>query len=209
MKGILILGTGGHAKVAADIALEMGLTIAGFLDDNVERQGQTLLGFPVLGAVTDWRTLVPEGLALGIGSNQSRQKLMVDHPDAPWVTLVHPRATISRFASIGEGTMVAFGVCIGPDAHIGRGAIINTCASVDHDNYIGDYAHIAVGATLAGHVEVGEGALVGAGCVTKPGVRIGSWSVIGAGAAVVTDIPAGVTAVGVPARWPMEHYGMS
>jgi acetyltransferase EpsM len=29
---------------------------------------------------------------------------------------------------------------------------------------------------------------------------IGSWTVIGAGAAVVHDIPANVTAVGVPAR---------
>jgi acetyltransferase-like isoleucine patch superfamily enzyme len=32
------------------------------------------------------------------------------------------------------------------------------------------------------------------------GISIGPWTVVGAGAAVVRDLPANVTAVGVPAR---------
>jgi acetyltransferase-like isoleucine patch superfamily enzyme len=40
---------------------------------------------------------------------------------------------------------------------------------------------------------------VGTGAAVIQGVEIGSWSVIGAGAVVTTDIPANVTAVGVPA----------
>lgn len=201
MKKVLVLGTGGHAKVAADILLEMGYQVVGFLDDNSERHGQQVLGFPVLGSIGSWRDHGADSLALGIGANAIREKLMSEHADAEFITLIHPRATVSRFAKVGAGSMIAFGACVGPDAVIGRGAIINTCASVDHDCVVGDFAHIAVGATLAGHVEVGRLALVGAGCATRPSVKIGERAVIGAGAAIVRDIPAGVTAVGVPARW--------
>ncbi len=52
---------------------------------------------------------------------------------------------------------------------------------------------------------MGEGAFLGIGSVVIVGKRVGAFSVIGAGAAVTTDIPGGVTAVGVPARIVKEH----
>lgn len=209
MSRIVILGSGGHAKVAADIALEMGHYVLGFLDDNADRHGQQILGLPILGPIFRWDSLEVDGVALGIGSNEARERLMTDLVGLPWQTLIHPRATVSRFARIGAGSLVAFGACIGPDTQIGRGAIVNTCASVDHDCIVGDFAHVAVGVTLAGTVRVGVGAMIGAGSCCRPGISIGDWAVVGAGAAIVRDIPAGVTAVGVPARWPEEPYGIS
>lgn len=200
MSGVLILGTGGHAKVACDILLEMGETVQGFLGDEAETHGREMLGFPVLGPVEAWRFLSPKALALGIGSNASRKQLMDRFPDADWATMVHPDAVVSRFAAVGEGAMVAFGACIGPSTTIGRGAIVNTKASVDHDCEVSDYAHIAVGATLAGTVRVGEGAMVGAAAAVIQKLTIGEWAVVGAGAAVVRDVPPNVTVVGVPAR---------
>jgi hypothetical protein len=41
---------------------------------------------------------------------------------------------------------------------------------------------------------------VGIGACAIPGVRIGERTIVGAGAAVVTDIPDDVVAVGVPAK---------
>jgi sugar O-acyltransferase (sialic acid O-acetyltransferase NeuD family) len=209
MRRVLIVGSGGHAKVAADIVLEMGYVVAGFLDDDPDRKGAKVLGFPVHGEISEWAQYEADAVALGVGANTARHRIMLDHPSIPWLTLIHPRATVSRFAQLGEGSMLAFGSCVGPDAVIGRGVIINTCASVDHDCQIHDFAHVAVGATLAGTVTVEEGALVGAGCSTRPGVTIGAWAAVGAGAAIVRDIPPGVTAVGVPARWPKGPYGYS
>lgn len=197
---VLILGTGGHAKVAADILLEMGREVMGFLDDDPTTHGTTLLGLPVLGSIYGWEEHQPDGLALGIGSNGVRRKLMEQNPRAPWVTLIHPSACVSRFAVVGTGSMIAVGACIGPGAELGRGVIVNTKASVDHDCIVGDYVHIAVGATLAGTVTVGSEALVGAGSVVIQNLTVGSGSIIGAGAAVVRDVPDGVTVMGVPAR---------
>lgn len=47
---------------------------------------------------------------------------------------------------------------------------------------------------------LGDGVLVGAGARVLGGIRIGDGSTIGANAVVIHDVPAGATAVGVPAR---------
>jgi acetyltransferase-like isoleucine patch superfamily enzyme len=58
---------------------------------------------------------------------------------------------------------------------------------------------VAPGANVAGCVRLEEGVFLGAGSCVIPGVTIGSWTIVGAGAAVVSDLPASVVAVGVPA----------
>ncbi len=45
-----------------------------------------------------------------------------------------------------------------------------------------------------------EGALVGIGAVVTEGLTIEAWATLGAGAVATTNVPAGQTAVGVPAR---------
>ncbi|HSM37883.1 MAG TPA: sugar O-acetyltransferase [Candidatus Limnocylindrales bacterium] len=52
----------------------------------------------------------------------------------------------------------------------------------------------------AGPIVVGDNAWLGGGVIVLAGVSIGADSVIGAGAVVTRDIPAGVLAVGNPAR---------
>jgi acetyltransferase-like isoleucine patch superfamily enzyme len=49
-------------------------------------------------------------------------------------------------------------------------------------------------------VRIGARTWIGIGASVKHGIHIGSDVMVGAGAAVVRDIDAGVTAVGVPAR---------
>ncbi len=49
-------------------------------------------------------------------------------------------------------------------------------------------------------VHIGDNVWLGAGAIVLPGVTIGSNTVVGAGAVVTHDLPAGVVAVGNPAR---------
>ena len=63
-----------------------------------------------------------------------------------------------------------------------------------------DAVHICPDARLAGEVEVGDRSWIGIGASVIQQIRIGADVTVGAGAAVVCDLPDGVTAVGVPAR---------
>jgi maltose O-acetyltransferase len=52
----------------------------------------------------------------------------------------------------------------------------------------------------AAPISIADNVWLGAGAIVCPGVSIGEDTVVGAGAVVVRDLPAGVVAVGVPAR---------
>lgn len=198
--GIMILGTGGHAKVALDILLEMKETVEGFLDDNPEMHGKKIHSYPVIGPIGDWK-LYGRRMVMGIGDCKIKKAIYDKLGEGPyWYNLRHPSAVVSKFAHIEPGAMICMGACIGSDAHIGKMAVINTGATVDHDCVVGDFAHVAPGAHLSGNVKLGEGAFFGAGAVSRQGITVGEWSTVGAGAVLVKDVPPNVTVVGVPAK---------
>lgn len=53
---------------------------------------------------------------------------------------------------------------------------------------------------VAAPVAIGDDVVLGGGVIVCPGVTIGNGTVVGAGAVVATDLPAGVLAVGNPAK---------
>jgi len=63
---------------------------------------------------------------------------------------------------------------------------------------------------VAGRVTIRTGAVVGAFCLIGPGVEIGQGAVVAGGAVVGRDVPAGMMAVGNPARMlPLKPVGSS
>jgi len=204
MSGILIIGAGGHAKVVADILLSRGEKVLGFLDDNPQLWGQTRLDLPILAGTDSFLEFQPDGLIIGIGVNTVRKAIVERLGDAArllWRLAIHPSAVIAPSVSLGPGTVICAGVVINPDTAIGQHVIINTGATVDHDCVIEDYAHVAPGSTLTGAIRVGVGALIGARAVAIPGRTVGAWATVGAGAVITRDVPAGIVAKGIPARW--------
>ena len=101
---------------------------------------------------------------------------------------------------VGPGSVIFANSVVQSSVNIGVGCIVNTSSTVDHDCFLDDGVHICPGAHLAGHVHVGQLSLIGIGASIIQGIRIGSNVTVGAGAAVVRDLPNGITAVGVPAR---------
>jgi len=203
---VAIWGAGGHGAVVADIVqLEGRYEIAGFLDDGESgRVGGMYLGLPILGGRNQLSRLVTQGIGyilFAFGDNAARlhlSELVAEH-GLRLAVAIHPRATVARSADVGPGTVIAAGAVVSAAAVIGASVIINTCASVDHHCVVEDGVHIAPGAHLASHVRIARGAWVGVGASVRERVRIGATSIIGVGSAVVSDIPAGVVAYGVPA----------
>jgi sugar O-acyltransferase (sialic acid O-acetyltransferase NeuD family) len=199
-EGIAILGASGHGKVVASCLLAGGRRVHGFYDDDASKQGQAILGLPVLGAIAECETVREGAAVFGIGTNQTRRRLNHLRSSQVWVTATHPTAWLDPSVEVGEGTVVFAGAIVQPGAIIGRHCILNTGCSVDHDCILEDYVHLAPGVHLGGNVSIREGAFLGIGIKAIPGVTIGRWSQIGAGGIIVRDIPDNVLAVGVPAR---------
>jgi acetyltransferase-like isoleucine patch superfamily enzyme len=108
------------------------------------------------------------------------------------------------------------GISIGAETYIGPYAVLFGGGGIE----IGDAVLISPGVVVTSHqhtfertdLEIREQPLefsrvtierdvwIGANATILPGVRLGEGSVIGAGAVVTRNIPAGVMAVGVPAR---------
>lgn len=193
---LTILGAGGHGRVLGDIAQALGYQDIQFLDAAYPDLSKTGI-WPVVGTP---EALPSEGeIALGIGNNQTRMRLL-ESMSSPPTSLIHPRAIVSPHATIGAGSVICAGVIVGPFTRIGQGCIINTGASVDHDCTIEDGVHLSPGAHLGGGVRIGARAWVGVGAVVREYKSIGADAMIGAGAAVVTDVTKSARFGGVPAK---------
>jgi len=201
---IWVIGAGGHAKVVIDLLRVSGWsTIVGILDDAFPDAMPTL-EVPVRGPASQQSIdrFGIERAILAIGSNRARSEISQRLGQSlSWPTLIHPTAYVAGGVELGRGTVVMAGAIVQPDSVIGAHAIINTASSIDHDCAIGDFVHIAPGVHLAGEVRVEEGAFLGIGSCVIPRRTIGAWAVLGAGSAAVSDVPPGVIAKGLPARW--------
>ena len=204
---VLVIGSGGHAKVVIDVLRAAGHVVAAVFDDDVARHGEQCRGVVVAGAIRDAQAYASaHGLnhfIIAIGNNSVRMAIARDlelQGLIPLPAALHPSAIIADGVVFGAGTVVMAGVCINADARIGRHCIINTRAAIDHDCHIDDGVHIAPGVVFCGNVSVAAGAFLGAGSTVIPGIRIGEAASIGAGATVVKNISDNVTASGVPAR---------
>lgn len=199
MVRVVVVGSGGHAKVVIATAQAAGMQITAVVDDDPARWGQRVLGVEIVGPTPAVLYDSEQTAVLAIGSNRGRQRRALG-ARCRFATVIHPGAIVHASARLGAGTVVFAGVVIQPDATLGEHVVVNTGASIDHDCAVGDFVHVAPGARLAGNVKLDEGVLLGVGAIAIPNVRVGAWTTVGAGAAVVDDLPADIVAAGVPAR---------
>ena len=203
MKRIILIGAGGHGRVVGDTVNCLGYDQIDFLDDNwpqIEMNGV----WPVTGAPDAIKLTELAGancqFFISIGQNPARQAAYEKLGDITVPTLLHPSGIVSKFSTIGAGSIAVAGAVVNAFASIGIGVILNTGCTIDHDCEIGDFAHISPGVNLAGGVKIGARTWVGIGAAVREGVVIGKDVMIGAGAVVVKNVADGSKVMGVPAR---------
>jgi len=212
---IIILGTGGNCIDILDSLLEvnrssdvMKYRCQGFLDDDPKRWGSLLHGVPVLGPLSKASDESFNECVFinGIGSPASFwrkpdiiQKTGVS--DERFTTVIHPSAQVSRFASLGKGTVVLQNVTIASDATVGNHVIILPNTVISHDDVIGDYCCLAGGVCVSGNVTIGCCCYLGSNSSIINGVSIGDFCMVGLGSNVLRDVPPGSVVVGNPARY--------
>ena len=143
MKRLLIIGAGGHGKVVAEVAEDIGYDEIAFLDDNAPE---------AIGKISELEKFKEQyrEAFIGIGNNKVRSKLMQKLRDYGYTVpvLIHPSVYVSRTAKIDSGTVVEPKAIVNANTEIGEGCIISVGAIVDHDVKIEDCCHINAGAIV-------------------------------------------------------------
>jgi sugar O-acyltransferase (sialic acid O-acetyltransferase NeuD family) len=205
MKPLILVGGGGHCKSVIDVAESAGYVIEGILG-RPEEVGKTVLGYKVIGTDDDMVKFADSAdfiVTVGqIKSPELRIKLhrMLDEFKCHLATIIAPTAYVSKYAIIGEGSVIMHHAFVNADSKLGKGCIINTASTIEHEAVVGNYCHISTGAKVNGAAIVRDESFVGSGSVINQCVTIGKRVVIGAGSVVITDLPDNCLALGVPAK---------
>jgi sugar O-acyltransferase (sialic acid O-acetyltransferase NeuD family) len=202
---LILVGGGGHCKSCIDVIGSVpGWEIAGVLDKDPNIQ---LPGIKVLGDDSLIEELSKEGhgflVTIGfITSSSVRIKLFerLSTLNAAFPVIIASSAHVSKYSTIGKGTIVMHNALVNSGAQIGKNCIINTGALVEHDCFIGDHSHISTHAVVNGDCQIGSRVFVGSNAVINNGIEIADDIIIGAGTVVNRALKEKGTYAGNPAR---------
>ena len=117
-----------------------------------------------------------------------------------FATIISPAARVSRFSTVGEGTVIQAGVNVAANTKIGRFVKLNTMCNVMHDNSIGDFVTVSPNAVTLGYVTIEDRAFLGANCTILPHLKVCEGATVGAAAVVTKDVQARRVVKGNPAK---------
>lgn len=192
-KPLILVGGGGHCKSVIEAAESAGYQILGVLD-MPEEVGKEILSTKVIGTDDDIPAYVDKAefvITVGFIKNPAiRIKLYnkVKEAGGKFATIVASTAHVSKYATIGEGTVVMHQAFVNAGAKVGHNVILNTFSNIEHDAVIGNQCHISTGTMVNGDCKVGDNCFIGSQSVLANGISVGDEIVVGAGSLVRKSI---------------------
>lgn len=206
MKNILIYGASGHSKMIVDIFhKKKDYNISGYIDC-FKSINEKIYGYAVLGNLSHLTDIILkhniEGIIIGIGDNYTRQQAYLNiskiAPDLPFISAVHPTATIASDVEISRGTVVMAHAVVNADAKVGEFCILNTKSSLGHDSIMEDFSSLASGVITGGNVHIGSCSAICLRACLAQNISIGNYTVIGAASLVLKPVGDFKLAFGIP-----------
>ena len=183
---LIIVGAGGHGRCCLDIAREKYDEII-FLDDGLV--GQTVNDCKVVGKINEMKALFPEYLDIfiAVGNNAFRKQLFNQVKEIGYniITLISNEATVSKYASIKQGSVIFPHAVIEPNVMIGNNCIVCANATINHDAIIHDDCLIYSNTVIRPNVIIHELTRIGSNCTVTFGKEIEEGSDIKDGEVVI------------------------
>lgn len=192
-KPLVLVGGGGHCKSVIEAAESTGFSILGVLD-MPEEVGKAILSTKVIGTDDDISAYVDKAefvITVGFIKNPAtRIKLYnkVKEAGGKLATIIASTAHVSKYAKIGEGTVVLHQAFVNADAKVGCNVILNNFVNIEHDAVIGDQCHISTGVMVNGECKVGKNCFIGSQSVLANCTSVGDDIIVGAGSFVRKSI---------------------
>ncbi|MBP5524695.1 MAG: acetyltransferase [Paludibacteraceae bacterium] len=192
-KELILVGGGGHCKSVIEVAESAGYNILGILD-MPEEVGKTVLGYKVVGTDDDIPQFVGKAefvITVGFIKNPAIRIRIFDKIKSAGgrlATIIASTARVSKYAEVGEGTVVMHQAFVNAGAKIGCNCIINTFSNIEHDAQVGDQCHISTGTMVNGDCKIGERVFIGSQSALANGITVGDDIIVGAGSLVRKSI---------------------
>lgn len=192
-KPLILVGGGGHCKSVLEAAESAGYSILGVLDMPNE-VGKEILTTKVIGTDDDILAFVDKAefvVTVGFIKDPTiRIKLYnkIKETGGKLATIVASTAYVSKYVTLGEGTVVLHQAFVNAGAKVGKNVILNTATNIEHDAVIGDHCHISTGTMVNGECKVGERCFIGSQSVLANCITIGDDIIVGAGSFVRKSI---------------------
>ncbi|MBA6263212.1 acetyltransferase [Colwellia sp. Bg11-12] len=203
MKKLIIIGAGGHGRVVADCAQQLGKYSKIFFLDDCFNEKKENSEWTVIGLVKDFPQYIDEAdFVVAFGNNRLRKDILMQlkKEKASIVSLIHPSAVVSPHTFIGKGVVVFANAVINIGATIADGCIINTAATVDHDCELHQCVHVSPGVNIAGGVHIAQLSWIGIGSTIVEYITLADNTQVGAGAVVTQSTQANSLYLGIPAK---------
>ena len=193
-RSLILIGGGGHCKSIIEVAESVGYEIKGILDMPDEVGKEVLPGHKVIGTDDEIPRYVEECdfvVTVGFIKNPTlRIKLYnkVKTAGGRLATIIASTAYVSKYAELGEGTVIMHHTFVNAGAKIGDNCIINTFVNIEHDAVVGNQCHISTGTMVNGECKIGENCFIGSQSVCANCIEIASDIIVGAGSVVCKSL---------------------
>jgi sugar O-acyltransferase (sialic acid O-acetyltransferase NeuD family) len=169
---IIIIGAGGFAKVVYEIIQLQNLyTCIGFIDNKIPVNQEVINGLKVVLTQDQIKNIhqIADYFIVAIGNNKIRKNLVQEAEKyLPAVNIIHPNATISKYAIIGNSNIILANCIINTKCEIGDNCIIDSGCIIDHETKIGNHVHIGIGAIIGNNVAIGDAVKINVGKIIEP-----------------------------------------
>lgn len=192
---IILIGAGGHCKACVDVIETEGkYSIAGVLEKQ-SAPDKTALHYPIIGTDEMIVELVAKGYRFLVTVGQIKSALVrkrifttLKDLNAVCPVIISPKAHVSKYAKIGDGTIVMHNSVVNAESIIGENCILNTGCIVEHETIIGNHCHVSTNAVVNGNCVIGNEVFIGSGTVISHGNKISNNVVIGGSSYVYNGI---------------------
>ena len=212
MKKIIIIGGTGNGTVALSTIEDINMIspkweVLGFFNDF---ETSKINGYPVIGRIdrksaSNYLLDKDVFFLYTMISTKYNHKFIhklheMEIPNNRFANIIHPTASISKFAQIGNGVSIQPFVSVGPNVNIGDHVQVYAQSLIGHNSTVEDYSYIANNACIGAKVHLRTGAYLGINASILENIKIGKWALVGMGSVVINDIPNYSKVVGNPSR---------
>lgn len=209
IKKIVLIGAGGFGQEVAYMIESINrknptYELLGFLDDGPQYNGKSIInGYHWLGN-SDWiianKNDVLCNCTIGDASTKAKIQKRLTAEGVRFETIIAPSAGVAAHTSIGKGCVLYWNVGISVNCEIGDGVLLNDGVVLGHDVVVGEYTSIMPGTRISGGCTIGKEVNIGGMAFIVPGRKVGDCARIAAGSIVFSNVKAGTTVLGNPAK---------